>query len=290
MIYSVVIMGLMVLLLLAGVLPAPGGAPDGIFRSPVFILLCGVLVGGLVLCCWQRLFRGRRKIAFILVHLGVAMILVGAFIGFLRGRRTNVVLPLDGRSISGFQAPDQHAIFETGFAVAATNFEAEYYEPRYFLYRPASDDPRGFELVDSFSFRNGTLDLGDLGIVAIDELQNPATGEWLRRKMLRNGWILHRGNRVAKSYRATLAFRPENRDDAQTVTHVLEMNRPATYDGWRFYLMSYDTDNQRYVVVTMRRDPGRRFVITGVWMTIIGTVLICWRLGGAFVEDTSHAA
>ncbi len=288
MVFSVVVMGLMVLFLLAGVLPAPGGAPDTIFRSPVFVVLCGLLLGALLWCCQQRLRRGRRKIAFILLHLGVALILVGAFIGFVAGRRTNVLLPLDGREISEFQTLDQESFFRTGFSVSARNFEAEYFEPAYFLYRPEPDGAGGFELVERLQFEDGKLNLGDLGEVAMTELFNPETGAWLLRKMLRNGWILHRGNRVAKRYSVSLAFRPEG-PDAEAANRAVAINHPVDFQGWRFYLMSYDAHSNRYIVVSMRRDPGRLIAITGIWMTIIGTALSCLRTNKASTEGVSHA-
>jgi cytochrome c biogenesis protein ResB len=288
MVFSVVVMGLMVLLLLVGVLPAPGGAPGTLFRSPVFVILCGLLLGALLWCCWQRLRRGRRKIAFLLLHLGVALILVGAFVGFVAGRRTNVLLPLDGREISEFQTLDRESSFRTGFSVSARDFQAEYFEPAYFLHRPERDGAGGSGSVERLQFKDGKLELGDFGDVAMNELFNPETGEWLQRKMLRNGWILHRGNRVAKHYSASLAFRPEG-PDAEAVNRTVIMNHPVDFQGWRFYLMSYDTGNNRYIVVSMRRDPGRLMAITGIWMTIIGTALSCLRMHKVSTAGGAHA-
>ncbi len=280
MVFSCVVMALIVLFMLAGVLPAPGGMQAVLFRSPVFIVLCALLLGALLYCCGRRMRRGRRRIAFVLLHLGVAMILIGGFVGHVAGRRTNVVLPLDGRAISGFQTADQQSFFQTGFAVSASDFEVEFHDPDYLLYRPPTGSGDEFELVKTIRFQNGRLDLDELGEVTLDELRNDRTGEWLFRKMLRNGWVLQRANLVARRYGVRLHFNPlDPADDEATTSVQLAVNHPAEYRGWRFYLMSYDVDHRRYVVTTMRRDPGRAAVIPGLWMTIVGAALSCLRIG-----------
>ena len=54
------------------------------------------------------------------------------------------------------------------------------------------------------------------------------------------------------------------------------VNHPLDFHGWRFYLMSHDTQNNEYIVITARRDPGRGCVIAGIWMIIAGVAVLCW--------------
>lgn len=279
MIFSMVVMALIILLMLVGGLPAPGGGQAVIFGSPVFVALCALLCGALLSCCWRRRRSGRRRIVFLVLHLGVSMILIGGFIGFVAGRRTNVVLPLDGRQIAAFQTADQQSFFTTGFSVAASDFDVEFYDPAYFLYRPPAGADDDYEFVKKIQFRDGKLDLGNQGEIAVTQLRNHDTGEWLYRKLLDNGWMLQRANPVARRYGAQLHFKPDGQDvDAPRLTRQLAVNQPADYRGWRFYLMSYDVHNKRYIVITMRRDPGRKAVIAGIWLAMIGTAISCLRL------------
>jgi hypothetical protein len=68
-------------------------------------------------------------------------------------------------------------------------------------------------------------------------------------------------------------------DEGPEEVRRLEVNRPVTHRGWRFYLMSYDEPGQRYVVLTARRDPARSVVIGGMWMVMAGTAWLCWGSG-----------
>ena len=68
--------------------------------------------------------------------------------------------------------------------------------------------------------------------------------------------------------------------DGSTSASELEVNHPAEHAGWRFYLMSYDTDARRYVVLNARKDPGRKIVFTGIAMLMTGISILCWRKTG----------
>jgi hypothetical protein len=64
----------------------------------------------------------------------------------------------------------------------------------------------------------------------------------------------------------------------ETTTQAeLMVNHPVTANGWRIYLMSYELGARPAILVSVRHDPGRRAVITGIWFVIIGTALLCWR-------------
>ena len=66
-------------------------------------------------------------------------------------------------------------------------------------------------------------------------------------------------------------------DNGESRTEPLAINHPFTHRGWRFYLMSYDREAQRYVWLSARRDPGRPIVIAGIWGILLGVTWLCWK-------------
>ena len=65
-------------------------------------------------------------------------------------------------------------------------------------------------------------------------------------------------------------------DEVQDV--LLQVNHPVLYDGWKFYLMDYDREAGSYVTLYAKNDPGNLPIRIGIWMLLIGTVLMCFRI------------
>lgn len=86
-----------------------------------------------------------------------------------------------------------------------------------------------------------------------------------------------RHNLTPKLYRASLKITANN---GTTINHELEVNHPVTYSGWKFFLMSYDTQARRYVALSARHDPGRNLVFAGIGMLMIGCTMMCFRKNG----------
>ena len=279
---AVILFALLLLLLLTGGIPVSGGVHAyGVFYSPVFILLLALLSGLSVWCCVRRGFL-LKQAGFYFAHLGVAVILAGAFAGYLAGEKGMLQLSLRSRQFAGgIQRPDQSRV-AFGFEVAAEEFKVEFYPPVYQLYRPLPPEKirsgqMPFEAAGEFSPDGRTeWDLGEYGRFEVASLWNELEQQWIPRYPLGDGAMLFLAGRTPRFYGVTLRIR----DGEQEKKLPVSINHPAGYRGWRFYLMSYDQAAQRTVQLSARRDPGRGAVIAGIWMLIAGTCLLCFRREG----------
>jgi hypothetical protein len=278
--FGIVLFGLIILLLLTAVLPVSGGrnATD-IYYSPVMIVLLALLSGSSVWCCIKRKFS-LKQVGFYLVHLGIVVILVGAFIGYVSGKKGMLQLSLMPQQAESRLMMKNGEPVDFGFEVAAENFQVKFYPPIYHLYRqiPPEQMVPGqmpFEKVSEFEPAGQTvLMLDDFGSFDVSNLWNEARQEWIQRRTVDAGVFLHRASQTPSYFGVTLLVEGEK--------IPISINHPAGYKGWRFYLMSYDQVNQRFVQLSARHDPGRNAVIVGIWLTLIGTFVLCFRrIGGA---------
>jgi hypothetical protein len=205
---AIIVLGGIVLFLLAGAVPVQDGAQAVVFRTPAFMGLLAALAILLVAACLRRV-RLPGRFAFVLTHLGIVVILAGALLGFLFGRRSDFTVPVAGSHAVRALVDAEGRRIPLGFSLAVADFRVDYYEP--------GSTPRHFE--------------------------------------------------------AALRLTGDGADENRR----LAVNRPVTYRGWRFYLMSYDHNPEVCVTLTARRDPGRGVVIAGIWMVIAGTCLLGLR-------------
>ena len=270
---AVVVMALVVLFLLAGAIPVHQGAQAAVFTTPVFIVLLVLLGASVIACCIRRGFS-LRHLGFHMAHAGVVCILAGAAVGFIAGRAADVTVPVvAGHAISRLLCRDGTAI-PLDFSIGATRFVAESYDPDYHLFRPAggTDDP-GFEFA-------GTVRAGGDGSFAVSpgsrvraaELRT-GSNEWVQQHVLDNGWFLQKAVAIPRHFQATLRFADES---SPTREAELSVNRPVTHHGWRFFLMSYQEEPNLRIVLTARKDPGRRAVIAGIYALMAGTGMLCF--------------
>lgn len=272
----------LVLLMLAGAIPVGEGAQVAVFRTPVFVLLLGALSVSCVLCSIRRRFA-LRNAGFHLTHLSVVLILAGAFVGFLAEKRGQFALPVDPQHSVRELPLTGGGTADLGFGVAVKSFEVSRFDPDYALYRPAVTGEGGREEVEYVLERtvrissDGTLDLGPLGRIEAGGLKNDA-GDWVTQRALEDGWLLQMIPPADKEQRAVLRITDDQGTEAEKSSVV---NHPAVHRGWRFYLVSYDRESQRYVVLLARRDPGRVLVIAGVFALMAGVALICFVRRGA---------
>jgi len=264
------------LLLLTGVIPVGKGlSATAVYTSPMMILLLGLLSVSCLKCCLKR-----RSVGFLMVHIGVVVILAGAFTGYVAGKKGTVQLqllrPVTASGLTG-ESP-----VPFGFEVRAKDFKVKFYPPIYYLYRPVSPDQiqpgqMPFGKVAEYDTAGKTfLDIDAIGRVEVSNLWNEARGEWTQRRMLDAGVFLHLGSQTPSHYGVTLQVV----DGEKQLELPISINHPAGYKGWRFYLMSYDQRNRSYVVLSARHDPGRNAVIAGIWIVMIGTFVLCFRRQG----------
>jgi len=288
--FSIVIFCAVILLLLAGVLPVGKGLEaTAVYYSPAMILLLGLLSISLVWCCVKRKFSA-KQIGFYLVHLGVVVILSGAMVGYIAGKKGMVQLQLFRPVAASGLMGEEPVPF--GFEVAAKDFEVEFYPPVYHLYHQllpeqVTSGQMPFEKAAEYDTAGKDfIEIDGIGRLAVSNLWNEAAGEWTPRRRLEAGSFLHRASQIPSHYVVTLQIV----DGEQHVELPISINHPAGYKGWRFYLMSYDQVNRSYVVLSARSDPGRNAVIAGIWIVIIGTFILCFRRQAGSLRHVSQAS
>jgi len=125
---AVVLMGLTVLFMLAGVLPVRGGGQGALFRSPVFISILALLTCSTVACSLRRKWT-LRTLGFHLTHLSAVLILLGAFVGALFEKKFDVRLEMNrGAPLQRIQLEDG-SVVDLGFQLGLKAFRVEKYPP-----------------------------------------------------------------------------------------------------------------------------------------------------------------
>lgn len=285
---AVILLCLLVLFMIAGAIPVQAGIQVVVFKTPLFLLLAGVLVVLLLKCSFGRRLSWRR-LPFLLTHIGTAAILAGAAIGFALGRKAELGLPITEHHVARDIPLRDGTTLNMGFGVTVREFTVDYYSARYGLYRPPAvtmGADTDYDLINEITVEaDGTADLGAAGQITSGELRDGEGGEWKTQYVLENGCVLQYVSSTARSFTAQLRFTD---DEENTTDAELSVNHPVTFGGWRIYLMSYDQDARRYVVLNARRDPGRNMVIIGIWLVIVGTGLMCFRKNKATRADDPH--
>jgi hypothetical protein len=274
--FAVWLMATLVVLLLAGVLPAGDGHPDIIFRSPVFIALLVLLALSCVVCCIavavrsvrQRRF-GLKQAGLILSHLSAVLILSGAFLRFAYGRDGSFLIPVAAghfvsRSYDGGLALD--------FGVSGTDLQISYYDPTHYDYFAPDANTGAHEFRKRVSIPpEGPLLVDDGMQVERSKMQDKA-GNWSPFYFLPDGSILQ-ANRTVKHYSAVIHFKSM---DDKVIDKEISVNHPVTFQNWRFYLMSAK-EGEPYIVLSGKQDPGWPLVRLGIWMMIAGVGILCFR-------------
>ncbi len=89
-------------------------------------------------------------------------------------------------------------------------------------------------------------------------------------------FALERKGEAVSQYTAELRVIDGETDDVRP----MKVNAPVAHRGWKFYLMDYDHENQSYLFLYAKKDPGNRLFAAGLWMIVIGTAGLCFQ--GAF--------
>jgi hypothetical protein len=264
------------LMFVSGGVPIEGDAQLAVFRTPLFIAMLGA-VGALCVVACARYGRSWRRWPFWLVHLGAVVILLGAGLGKASSVGGRLALPVSPEhQVDAVRVPGQTGGVPLGFGLSVVNFRVDYYPPVYRVYRQAATKTGG---EDSFEYE-GEVAAGDdytlrgkgIGLVGRDILWDAESGDWAEQRVLPDGRVLQRAGRTARHFEAVLSVSRDGRTDK----HVLAVNRPVTVNGWRILLESYGETQGFHVLLALRNDPGRGYVIGGIWMVLLGIAAICW--------------
>ena len=277
---TIVLLSLLALFMLAGVLPSKGDMQTAVFRTPVFMALVAGLCVFVFICAITRRDSLARRIPFLLSHGGAVILVAGAGGSLLWGIHGDLVLPLMEQHRIERLHTDEGENVPLGFQVAAKRFQVDYYPPRYDVYRPAP--PRPFAKgQDRYDFVRrvpvegmAEIDLREGGQVPVRELQSGGEERWSLLHHLTNGWMLRQAPRTAKHFEAELIV--TDRDGTWT-NGILRVNHPFRYQGWFFYLKSFDEKARRYIIIGVRRAPLRGMVMGGIGLLMVGTAWLCWQ-------------
>jgi cytochrome c biogenesis protein ResB len=237
-----------------------------LFYTPVFIALGFALSAANLVAVIKRW----KKPGFVLMHLGIVVLLVGGFIGHLRGVKGSMVVPLYSPAVSTMQLKDGTEV-PIPVKVESLGFSVEHYAPHYTRYVRGGGGSMVADVDFELDVEAQEVTVEGYGQVQVDQFRMGRM--WLPRVALDDGSILVQQSMTPKRYETKLRF------DADKVETVI-INYPVSYKGWRFYLMSYDQRAQQYVVLTARHDPGRMAVVVGIWMVIIGAFVMSFGRGG----------
>lgn len=282
-----VLIGL-VLFIIAGSLPfGKSDIPSSIiFNSPVFIFLNTILFSLLVLCLFFSFKSSLHYASFMLAHLGVAIILAGAFISFLSEKNITLLVPTDGVTSAQIEqqiqerdnAENKPLLDITGFDLFCKNFNIEYFPvDTYQLYRKS--DTSFPEFIMDAKIDENSLELGRHGKIGVSELktENGFNG-WKLFYKLNDEFFLLIKKPADRSYQCNLEFIDGKAGEKTFIETTV--NNPAVYKNWRIYLTDYDHNRYKYVILTARADPGRALVIPGIWMLMIGIAGLCYIIPG----------
>ncbi len=263
--FSIVLMCAIILFLLAGVIPsATQDALPQLFKTPVFIFM------GFLLCVasFIGVIKRWKNPGFVLMHLGIIVLLVGAFIGHLKGMKGGMTVGINYPAENRIQLADG-TITNIPVSVEALDFKVEHYPPEYSRYvvtENMQQETGSFHVDENAE----TVDVPGFGEMKVDEFRMGSM--WMPRMQLLDGSFVVLHSQTPKRYETRLRF------DGETEADVI-INYPKTYKGWRFYLMSYDNRQMQYVVLSARHDPGRPMVVAGIWMVIIGSFVMTFFKG-----------
>ncbi len=270
---SVWIMAIIGVFLVIASLISSRGVWQDYYKSWIFIIMTVIFTAVLI---WG-LFYARfsvKKIGFYLSHIGVAIIIVCAFVSWRYMKETSFAIPVDEKMFYGEVMQDDGTELKFGFDISVASFEVEKYDPEYCLFDDSGIYAEENVLIEAVTQnRKGVYDLDKYGKISADELKSD--NEYTNFYELENGLCLVKLSQADKAYKASMQIRDA---DGNINTVALEINKPYTYNGWKFYLMGYDTEGMQYINMYAKNDPANIAFAIGIWITVVGTFMECFSL------------
>ncbi len=290
--WAVVLMALTVVLMLAGVLPVRGGGQEAVFRSPVFLFLL-ILLGASTVACTLRRKLSLRSMGYHLTHASAVLIMIGAMVGAILEKKLDVRLEIGAPPLHVVRMADGSFV-DPGFGLAVESFRVDKYPPNLLVLKDG-------RIISEHRLASGTSVRAGETLFTIENIrQHPAMGADDERDAAQRpfvaelssaggetSYLIEGGGRLGAptergAYDVVLSRAADRQYEARLVLDTagevvyrnLVMNRPVEVAGWRLYLSSYDRQAGRYVVLTLRRDPGNHAAVTGIVGLMIGAALV----------------
>lgn len=279
--FGVVLMALAVLLMLAGVLPVPGGGQDAVFRSPVLAVILGLLGLSTLMCMVKRRLAW-RTFGFHLTHGSVLVIMVGAALGVVFEEKHTVRLRRDAGPLRELRLADG-GMRALDFGLVLKGFRVERYPPTLLVYK-SGQRVAEYRVAEGLQFPVGDRALTVTRIVTHSMMAGApcvvevagADKRWLlaetRTQRFDSRYAVMLERAADKYYEADLVISQNDK----TTERMLEINKPLTVAGWRIYLQSYDSRARQHITITLRKDPGDSVAVAGMVGLMFGTALIFW--------------
>ncbi|MCK5834672.1 MAG: cytochrome c biogenesis protein ResB [Lentisphaeria bacterium] len=281
MTFAIYLLLVTTVLMIVGGIPVSSGDVTVIFNSPIFILL-GVLIS---LSCFIACFKvkiSKKTIPFFINHISIILIILGVFLSIFFERKGEFNPPL-GEDYAVYQVPQPmtrdgmrpiYNDIKLDFGISFSDFKISYFSPSYALFKPTektavkTKNQPDYTFVESAKVKNDQIHFANGSTVLKKDLLNEFTKEWKKQLVQPDGTILQLQGLMEREYTVMAKIFDKERNVMKE--QVVKINYPIDYDGWRFYLMSYDKERGTSITVLAKNDPGIPFVTYGLWMLLIG--------------------
>ena len=299
MTFAIYLLLVSVVLMVIGGIPVSSGDISVIFNSPVFLLL-GVLIALSSFMACFKVKISKQKIPFFINHISIVLIIVGVLLSIFLEKKGEFNPPL-GKDYAVFQVPQPmtrdgmrpvYNDIKLDFGISFSDFEISYFPPSYALFKsnekkdPKQHNQPDYIFVESAKVKDGKITFTDGRAVVEKDLINEFTKEWKKQVIQEDGTILQLQGLMEREYQVNATIFDKDRKVMKE--QVVKINYPIDYDGWRFYLMSYDQQRGQSITVLAKHDPGIPFVTYGLWMLLIG--VFAYSITQLFVEVKSDYA
>ncbi|MFA6425260.1 MAG: cytochrome c biogenesis protein ResB [Phycisphaerae bacterium] len=94
------------------------------------------------------------------------------------------------------------------------------------------------------------------------------------------------GPQMIRDYFSDLAIIENGKE---VLSKTIEVNHPLHYGGYHFYQHSYDSEMQKYTILSVTSDSGLYTVYAGYWMLVVGTLWQFWfRHIAKYIKDKKN--
>lgn len=253
-----------------------------------------------------------RNIGFFLNHAGLWIVVLAGGLGSSDLSRLQIEL-YEGNSFTHF-AHDQSNLYRLPFSLKLTDFVLEEYPPRIAFadartFHFLSDKNRTFIHAEpgiQFSFKDFVVQVdtvfmqalpGKGRMIAVTSKEGvPACHIKVFRSaaIVAQGWIacgsrsMHSAVLPLNDELMVVLLDPEPRKyqsslkiatEHDTISAVLEVNKPIKIKGWQLYQMGYNQTegkNSQLSIIEAVNDPWLPIVYTGIFMLLAGAVYLFW--------------
>ena len=224
------------------------------------------------LMCVASIFMRKfsfRRIGFYLMHVGVAVFLLGTLLFKITGEYVTVSVPIDSYTYYSSIIKEDGTEMDLGFEFAVTDFATDYYFPTYNVYKMSSDGNKLLRENVEYDATNELYDFKEYGKYAFSKDDATNIDNFPSYFNLSTDGVVATLNVQPKQYTAYIAFSGDDTEKKE-----LKVNYPIYKNGFKIYLMSYNQEHKN-VNLLFKKDIGEVLSTSGIIMLIAGAVLHC---------------